>query len=368
MPRLYKPPPTVHTVQADTRRGRGAASKSAGRFERFQTEVFDDGWDTVDEEPPPLHTTVQADTARSIITYNQSPDIHFDRSINPYRGCEHGCVYCFARPTHAYLGLSPGLDFESRLFAKFDAPELLTQELRKKGYQPAMIALGVNTDCYQPIEREHRITRRLLEVLSAFNHPVSIITKSQLIQRDLDILSDMARRQLVMAAVSITSLDRDMARRMEPRAAAPPRRLATLEALNKAGVPTTIMTAPLIPGLNDHEIDALLQAAHDVGTRRAGYVLLRMPFEIKDLFRDWLAENFPDRAKKVINLIRGTRGGKDYDSEFFTRGKGKGPYAELIGQRFRAACRRLDMNRAPHPADFSKFSPPPAPGDQLRLF
>ncbi|MGE0666655.1 MAG: PA0069 family radical SAM protein [Sphingomonadales bacterium] len=368
MSRPYKPPPTVHGVQPDARRGRGSATRTAGRFERFQTEQFDDGWETAGEEPPPLRTTVQPDTARSVISYNQSPDIHFDRSINPYRGCEHGCVYCFARPTHAYLGLSPGLDFESRLFAKLDAPELLDRELRKKGYQPAMIALGVNTDCYQPIEREHRITRRILEVLSAFNHPVSIITKSQLILRDLDILSDMAGRQLVMAAVSLTSLDRDLARRMEPRAATPPRRLATLEALNKAGVPTTVMTAPLIPGLNDHEIDALLQAARDVGTRRAGYVLLRMPFEIKDLFRDWLAENYPDRASKVINLIRGARGGKDYDSEFFTRGKGKGPYAELLGQRFRAACRRLEMNLAPHPVDYSKFAPPPARGDQLKLF
>jgi DNA repair photolyase len=368
MPRPYKPPPTVHDVQPDARRGRGSATRTAGRFERFQTERFDDGWDTIDEEPAPLRTTVQPDTARSVISYNTSPDIGFDRSINPYRGCEHGCVYCFARPTHAYLGLSPGLDFESRLFAKFDAPELLDKELRKTSYRPAVIALGVNTDCYQPIEREHRITRRILEVLSAFNHPVGIITKSQLIQRDIDILSDMAARKLVSVAVSITSLDRDLARRMEPRAATPPRRLATLEALNKAGIPTSVMTAPMIPGLNDHEVDALLQAAHDVGTRRAGYVLLRMPFEIKDLFRDWLAENFPDRASKVINLIRGARGGKDYDSEFFTRGKGKGPYAELLGQRFRAACRRLDMNRTPHPIDLSRFAPPPAKGDQLTLF
>ena len=358
----------IHAVQPDARRGRGAATKSAGRFEKFRTEAFDDGWDTIDEQPPPLRTVVQPDTARSVISYNQSPDIHFDRSINPYRGCEHGCVYCFARPSHSYLGLSPGLDFESRLFAKFDAPEILAKELRKKGYEPAVIALGVNTDCYQPIEREHRITRQVLEVLSAFNHPVSIITKSQLIQRDLDILADMAARQLVTVAVSITSLDRTLARRMEPRAATPPRRLATLEALNSAGVPTTVMTAPLIPGLNDHEIDALLQAAHDAGTRRAGYVLLRMPHEIKDLFRDWLAENYPDRARKVINLIRSTRGGKDYDSTFFTRGKGQGPYADLIGQRFRAACRRLEMNKAPHALDVSKFRPPPAPGDQFSLF
>ncbi len=364
----YKPPETVHTVQPDARRGRGAATRSSGRFERLRTETFDDGWDTVDDEPAPLRTTVQPDTARTIITYNQSPDISFDRSINPYRGCEHGCVYCFARPSHSYLGLSPGLDFESRLFAKFDAPELLAKELRKPGYRPAMIALGINTDCYQPIEREYRLTRRILEVLSAFNHPVSIITKSQLIRRDLDLLSDMAGRRLVTVGVSITSLDRELARRMEPRAASPPRRLAVLEALNQAGVPTTVMTAPLVPGLNDHEIDALLQAAHDAGTRRAGYVLLRMPFEIKDLFRNWLAEHYPDRAKKVVNLIRSTRGGKDYDSEFFTRGKGKGPYATLIGQRFRAACRRLDMNREPHPVDFSRFSPPPAAGDQLKLF
>ncbi|MEN3951157.1 PA0069 family radical SAM protein [Iodidimonas sp. SYSU 1G8] len=368
MSRSYKPPRTVHDVQPDARRGRGSATRTTGRFERFQTQVFDDGWDTIDEEPPPLRTTVQPDTARTVISYNQSPDIAFDRSINPYRGCEHGCVYCFARPSHAYLGLSPGLDFESRLFAKFDAPEVLERELRRKGYKPAVIALGVNTDCYQPIERIHGITRRILEVLSAFNHPVTIITKSQLIQRDLDILADMASRNLVSAAVSLTSLDRALARRMEPRAATPSRRLATLEALNKASVPTTVMTAPLIPGLNDHEIDALLQAARDAGTGRAGYVLLRMPYEIKDLFRDWLEEHYPDRARKVINLVRSTRGGKDYDASFFTRGKGEGPYAELIAQRFQAACRRLGMDRPRHALDLSAFQPPLADGDQFSLF
>jgi DNA repair photolyase len=368
MPRVPQPTTTIHAVQPDGRRGRGAVTRSSGRFERFQTEAFDDGWDTLDEPAPPLRTTVQPDTARSVISYNRSPDIGFDRSINPYRGCEHGCAYCFARPSHSYLGLSPGLDFESRLFAKLDAPELLERELRKPGYRAATIALGVNTDCYQPIEREHRLTRRLLEVLRAFNHPVSLITKSQLIQRDLDLLADMAARRLVSVAVSITTLDRTLARRMEPRAATPQRRLATLAALNAAGVPTTVMTAPLIPGLNDHEVDALLQAARDAGTRRAGYVLLRMPFEIKDLFRQWLAEHYPDRAKKVVNLIRSTRGGKDYDAEFFVRGKGRGAYAELIGQRFHAACRRLGMNREIHVLDPSRFAPPPARGDQLSLF
>ncbi|MBI1179974.1 MAG: PA0069 family radical SAM protein [Alphaproteobacteria bacterium] len=361
-------PKTVHTVAAEGRRGRGSVTRSAGRFETYQTEAFDDGWDTIDEPAPPLRTTVQPDTARSLITYNRSPDIHFDRSINPYRGCEHGCVYCFARPSHAYLGLSPGLDFESRLYAKFDAPQILERELRRKGYKPAVVALGVNTDCYQPVEREYRITRRVLEVLNAFNHPVSIITKSQLVQRDLDILADMAKRRLVTVAVSITTLDRALARRMEPRAATPSRRLATLEALNGAGVPTTVMTAPLIPGLNDQKLDALLQAARNAGTLRAGYVLLRMPYEIKDLFREWLAEHYPDRAKKVINLIRSTRGGKDYDSSFFTRGKGEGPYAELVAQRFAAACRRLGMNLSRHGYDTDAFAPPPAPGDQLDLF
>jgi DNA repair photolyase len=368
MPLESRPPKVVHAVAPDGRRGRGAATRSAGRFERYETEAFDDGWDTIDEPAPPLRTVVQRDTARHVITYNQSPDIHFDRSINPYRGCEHGCVYCFARPTHAYLGLSPGLDFESRLYAKFDAPEILDRELRKKNYRPAVIALGVNTDSYQPVEREYGITRRILEVLSAFNHPVSIITKSQLVLRDLDILAPMAERRLVTVALSITTLDRGLARRMEPRAATPARRLAALKALNAVGIPTTVMTAPLIPGLNDHELDALLQAAHDVGTRRAGYVLLRMPHEIKDLFREWLAENFPDRAKKVINLVRSTRGGKDYDATFFTRGKGQGPYAELVAQRFGAACRRLGMNRDDRDYDTSLFAPPAAPGDQMDLF
>ncbi|MFN3232435.1 MAG: PA0069 family radical SAM protein [Alphaproteobacteria bacterium] len=360
--------PSSDVISAAGRRGRGSLSRATGRFERYAVEAFDDGWGTTDEDPPPLRTEVLPDNAKSVITRNTSPDVGFDRSINPYRGCEHGCVYCFARPTHAYLGFSPGLDFESRLFAKFDAPALLEKELSKPRYKPQVIALGVNTDCYQPIEREYRITRGVLEVLNAYNHPVGIVTKSQLIQRDLDILADMAARDLVTVAISLTTLDRGLARKMEPRAATPARRVDTIRALTETGVPVTALMAPVIPGLNDPEIDAVMSAAAGAGATRAGYVLLRLPLEIKTLFREWLAENYPDRANKVINLMRSMRGGRDYTPCFGERMRGTGAYADLIENRFLAACRRLGLNAAEHAIDSSNFKVPERPNEQLGLF
>ncbi len=359
------------------RKGRGAVGNPTGRFERLTRHAVDDGWggwaggnggDAADEgnggdegefRPPPLRTTVAVDSARRIITRNDSPDIGFDRSINPYRGCEHGCVYCFARPTHAWLGLSPGLDFETKLFAKPDAAALLTAELARPGYRCRPIAMGTNTDPYQPIEREHRITRAILEVLAAHDHPVSIVTKSALIVRDLDILAPMAERGLVSAAVSVTTLDRGLARRLEPRAASPARRLETIAALAGAGIPTAVMTAPVIPALNDHEIEAILEAAAAAGAVAAGWILLRLPLEIKDLFRDWLATHAPMKAERVLNLIRDARGGRLNDPEFGSRMSGSGPYAQLIARRFTLACERLGLNTGTPKLDLSRFRPPP---------
>ena len=363
-----RPPRSGNPVRGEARRGRGSTSRASGRFEKYAVEAFDDGWGTVDEEPSPLRTVVMPDTARKVITHNQSPDVGFDRSINPYRGCEHGCVYCFARPTHAYLGLSPGLDFESRLFAKFDAPQLLEKELSNPRYKPDVIALGVNTDCYQPIEREHQITRGILEVLNRFNHPVGIVTKSQLIQRDIDILAEMAERQLVNVVISVTTLDRALARRMEPRAATPARRIDTIRALADAGIPVTVLMAPVVPGLNDPEMDQVYKAAAEAGATRAGYVLLRLPLEIKALFREWLAEHYPDRAKKVIHLIQSMRGGKDYDPCFGSRMRGAGPYADLIETRYKAAARRYGLNIVEHSIDVSQFKVPHSVGPQQDLF
>ncbi|MEE9140536.1 MAG: PA0069 family radical SAM protein, partial [Alphaproteobacteria bacterium] len=313
------------------RKGRGAVSNAAGRFEPFQREAVDDGWGDGDDDdawaPPPLATTVTTDHSRSIIATNESPDVPFERSINPYRGCEHGCVYCFARPSHSYLGLSPGLDFESRLFAKPDAAMLLEGELRRPGTQARVIAIGTNTDPYQPVERRLRITRGLLEVLSAFRHPVSIVTKSALIARDLDILAPMAERGLVSAMVSVTTLERGLARRMEPRAATPGRRLETIRALSEAGVPVGVMAAPMIPGLNDHELERILERAAEAGAAAAGYLLLRLPFEIKDLFREWLEAHVPAKAPRVLALVREVRGGRLNDPRFGARMRGTGPYA-----------------------------------------
>jgi len=348
-------------------KGRGTFSNVSGRFEREHRVLTDDGWGTLDAEPPVLKTTVAIDATRTIIARNDSPDISFDRSINPYRGCEHGCVYCFARPTHAYLGLSPGQDFESRLFAKPKAGQLLAQELRKAGYQVRSMALGTNTDPYQPIDEKYQVTREVLKVLRDFKHPVGIVTKSNRILRDLDILSEMASMNLARVAISVTTLDRALARSMEPRAPTPERRIDAIRELSAAGVPTAVMAAPMIPALNDHELEGILERAYEAGARQAGYVILRLPLEIKDLFREWLASEQPGRASHVMSLIRSMRGGKDYDMEWGKRIKGTGVYAELIAKRFKLACERLGLNKDSRPLRTDLFQPPPLAGDQLSL-
>jgi DNA repair photolyase len=349
------------------RRGRGAPSNASGRYEPLARVNFDDGWQNL-EELPPFRTTVSVDATRKIITRNESPDISFDRSINPYRGCEHGCIYCFARPTHAYLGLSPGLDFESKLFVKPEAPRLLERELSAASYSPRTIAIGTNTDPYQPIEKQHQVMRRILEVLERFGHPVGIVTKSALVMRDLDILSRMAKRNLAKVALSVTTLDPKLARVMEPRAATPARRLEALRALVEAGVPASVMVAPIIPAINDTEIERILDAAAALGVREAGYVLLRLPLEVRDLFREWLIEHFPDRCRHVFKLVRDMRGGKDYDSKWGERMTGSGPIAWMIGRRFEAACEKLDLNRARAKLTTEHFAPPRRAPDQLSLF
>ena len=349
-------------------RGRGAESNASGRFETQRHEAFDDGWNESDEAPAPLRTTVTAETARVIITRNDSPDVAFDRSINPYRGCEHGCVYCYARPAHAYMGLSPGLDFESRLFFKPGAAQLLANELAKPSYAPGVIHIGGNTDPYQPQEKRLRVTRGVLEVMRRFRHPLSIITKSALIGRDLDILGPMGQAGLARAAVSITTVDRALARTMEPRAATPERRLEAVRRLADAGVPTIVMFAPVIPGLNDHELEAVLERAAAAGATSAGYVVLRLPLEIRDLFAEWLVARRPDRAARVMSLVRQMRGGKDYDAAWGKRMKGEGPIADLIAQRFKVARRRLGLDRDQRPLDISRFRVPPRAGDQMDLF
>ena len=354
-------------VDYERRRGRGAQSNASGRYEATARVAFDDGWRSLDELPP-FKTTVQTDATRKIITRNDSPDIGFDRSINPYRGCEHGCVYCFARPTHAYLGMSPGLDFESKLFVKPEAAELLEKELAAPGYSPKVIAIGTNTDPYQPIERKYQVMRRILEVLDRANHPVGIVTKSALVLRDLDILARMAERNLAKVALSVTTLDADLARRMEPRAATPMRRLETLRRLSQAGVPTTVMVAPVIPALNDSEIERILDAAQAAGVKEAGYVLLRLPLEVRDLFNEWLKANYPDRAAHVFKLIRDMRNGKDYDSDWGTRMKGTGPYAWMLGRRFEIACEKLGLNVAKRKLTTDLFRAPRADDAQLSLF
>jgi len=354
-------------VERDRRRGRGSHSNASGRYEPLARVAFDDGWEKI-EDLPPFKTTVTVDATRKIITRNDSPDISFDRSINPYRGCEHGCVYCFARPTHAYLGLSPGLDFESKLFMKPNAPELLERELSAPGYVPKVIAIGTNTDPYQPIERRHQIMRRILEVLERAGHPVGIVTKSALVLRDLDILARMAKRDLVKVAISVTTLDAKLARTMEPRASTPPRRLEALRQLVKAGVPASTLVAPVIPALNDAEIERILDAVAETGVRHAGYVLLRLPLEVRDLFREWLVANFPDRYRHVFKLIRDMRGGKDYDSTFGTRMTGKGPIAWMIGRRFELACERLGFNVISVKTTTEHFRPPLPGAEQLTLF
>ena len=350
------------------RKGRGAASNESGRFEVEKRIVLDDGWGSADAEPLPLTTTLSIDSTRTIIARNESPDIGFDRSINPYRGCEHGCIYCYARPSHAYLGLSPGLDFESRLFYKPQAAFLLAAELRKKGYACRPIALGSNTDPYQPVERKLGITRSILEVLRDFRHPVTIVSKSALIQRDLDILSEMAKQRLAIVTISVTTLDRTLARVMEPRAATPERRLETIAALTEAGIPTGVLSAPMIPALNDAEMEHILERARAAGATSAGYTLLRLPFELKALFREWLERHFPDKAAHVLSLVAQAHGGRLYDSAWAKRMTGTGPYADMLRVRFDRACRKLGFNRrTTDPIDMTRFRPPPQTGDQLSL-
>lgn len=354
-------------IDHSRRRGRGAGINPTGRFEPTTRQDFDDGWTTL-EELPAFNTDVQVEKPRTIITRNDSPDISFDRSINPYRGCEHGCIYCFARPTHSYMGLSAGLDFESRLFAKPDAPRLLERELAKAGYQPKTIAIGTNTDPYQPIEKKWRIMREILEVLEAANHPVGIVTKSALVVRDIDILSRMAEKGLAKVALSVTTLDAHLARTMEPRASTPSLRLQAIRKLTDAGIPASVMMGPVIPGINDHEIERILDAAYAQGAREAGYVLLRLPLEVAPLFKDWLLRNYPDRYRHVMSLVRSMRDGKDYDAEWSKRMRGTGPYAWQIGRRFEIAARKLGFNTQRKHLRTDLFEPVQKGGRQLSLF
>ena len=352
------------------RKGRGAVSNAAGRYEPATRVAVDDGWGSGDEEAPPLETQYLRDSAKTIIARNDSPDIPFDRSVNPYRGCEHGCIYCFARPTHAYLGLSPGLDFESRIFVKEDAPALLRAELAKPSYRCKPITLGANTDPYQPIERKLNLTRRILEVLKEFRHPVCIVTKSALVQRDIDLLAALARDRLASVAVSVTTRDRGLARKLEPRAATPERRLDTIAALAQAHIPVAVLASPMIPALNDMELDGIIEAAAARGAGAAGYILLRLPLELAPMFEEWLAAHYPNKAKHVMSLIRQSRDGKAYRSEFGARMRGTGPYAEMLRIRFEAAVHRLglDKRREAWRLDCSRFAVPAKTEPQLSLF
>lgn len=354
-------------VRHEIRRGRGAISATTSRYDRLERVGFDDGWNTPDEPAPPVRTTVMTDASRTVLARNTSPDIPFDRSINPYRGCEHGCIYCFARPSHAWLGLSPGLDFETKLTAKMDAPELLKKELARPAYKVRPIAIGTNTDPYQPVERRLKIMRGILEILAETRHPVSIVTKSHLVTRDIDILKDLAKDGLVRVFLSVTTLDAHLARAMEPRASTPARRLDAIEALKRAGVPVGVMVAPIIPALTDHEMEAILAAATDKGADGAGYILLRLPLEVKDLFREWLEENAPDRAERVMNRVRAMRGGRDNDSTFGRRMRGQGIEADLLSLRFRQAVKRLGLNRHHRSLATDLFRRPGNPA-QLSLF
>jgi DNA repair photolyase len=356
------PPTPLHT------KGRGARSNATGRYEPTTTEAFDDGWTPDDEPATQIRTILTPEHARTIIAKNTSPDVGFDRSINPYKGCEHGCIYCYARPSHAWMGLSPGLDFESRIFFKPEAARLLEHELSARRYVCKRIHIGGNTDPYQPVERELGSTRAILEVCRRFHQPFSIITKSNLITRDLDILGPMGRERLASAFVSITTLDRRLARAMEPRASTPAKRLEAISRLAEAGVPVGVGFAPVIPGLNDHELEAVLEAAAKAGATTAMYVTLRLPLEIKDLFREWLSEARPERAARVMSLVRQTRGGKDYDPDWSQRMKGTGPVAELIGARFKSAVKRYGLDSPRHELDVTKFRVPADARPQLELF
>ncbi|KPV40372.1 DNA repair photolyase [Thiohalorhabdus denitrificans] len=355
--------------RADPPKGRGATSNPEGRFEPITHEPVDDGWGDKDPLPPTLRTEVAVDAARTAITWNDSPDLPFDRSVNPYRGCEHGCIYCYARPSHAYWDLSPGLDFESRLVIKPEADRLLEEELAHPGYRCAPMALGTNTDPYQPVEKKYGITRRVLEVLERTGHPVSIVTKSTLVERDLDLLAAMAERNLATVTLSLTTFDRELSRRMEPRAAAPNRRLRIIKNLTAAGIPVGVLVAPVIPVLTDGEIERLLEACAESGARSAGYVLLRLPHEVEGLFREWLATHYPLKAEHVMSRVEEARGGAANDPRYGTRMTGTGAYAELIGRRFNLACQRLGLAGHDLSLDTHRFTPPPPPsGTQMTLF
>jgi DNA repair photolyase len=337
---------TLSGKHADPRKGRGSGINLEGRFESETREAFDDGWGQPDDEPRALKTQVTDERAKTIIARNDSPDIPFSQSINPYAGCEHGCPYCYARPGHAFRNLSPGIDFETRIFAKINAPELLRSELSKRGYCCELIALGSNTDPYQPAEKSLRITRGILEVCAEFNQPVAIVTKNALVERDIDILAPMAAKRLAEVFVSVTTLDAGLARRMEPRCSAPARRLEAVQALARSGIPAGVMVAPVIPFLNDHEIEAIIDAAKAHGAKRAAYILMRLPFEVKALFREWLERNYPLKAAHVMSRVHAMRGGRDNDPQFGSRMTGEGEFAELLKQRFAVACKRAGLNQA----------------------
>ena len=354
-------------VGEERRRGRGSVSNRAGRFETQQRVDEDDGWGSLGALSA-FKTDVTIEKPKTIISKNDSPDISFDRSINPYRGCEHGCVYCFARPSHAFMGLSPGLDFESKIFVKEGAADLLERELSAKSYRPKTIAIGTNTDPYQPLERTHRIMRSLLEVLARFNHPVGIVTKSALVMRDIDILGPMAAKGLAKVALSITTLDGGLARTMEPRASAPQKRLEAIGALAAAGIPTAVMVAPIIPAVNDAEIETILTRAKALGATEAGYVMLRLPLEVRDIFKEWLLANQPAKYRHVLSIVRALHGGKDYDAEWGKRMTGDGPYSWMIGRRFEVACQRLELNKARLKLRTDLFFAPKVPSAQLSLF
>jgi DNA repair photolyase len=354
-------------IDPERRRGRAAASNRTNRFEALEKIGFDDGWDAT-EDLPVLRTNTRDEAIKKVISRNTSPDLSFDRSINPYRGCEHGCIYCFARPSHAYLGLSPGLDFETELIARPGAAEALSRELAHPRYVPDVIAIGTNTDAYQPIEKTRQIMRGVLEVLAAHKHPVAIVTKGVLIERDIDILADMARQGLARVGISVTTLDADLSRAMEPRVPAPKRRLKTIERLAEAGIPVRIMVSPIVPGLTDHEIEAILQAGHDAGAIAASGIALRLPREVSPLFQDWLAEHYPDRAARVMARVREMHGGKDYDAQFGKRMTGEGVYADLLRQRFDKAAKRLGLRARLPRLRCDLFKRPERVGDQLDLF
>jgi DNA repair photolyase len=356
-------------MRAGEHKGRGAVSNRAGRFESLAVEHVDDGWGILDEPLPPLETRVLPEPAQSVITRNDSPDIPFDQSINPYRGCEHGCVYCYARPSHAYVNLSPGLDFETRLFFKQDAALRLRFELNRRGYRPSPINLGSNTDPYQPLERKLGVTRSILEVLAESHHPVTIVTKSALVVRDLDLLQALAAEQLVRVFVSVTTLDDELKRRMEPRASGPAARLAAISKLSGAGVPVGVMFAPVVPAINDHELEDVLAAAAKAGATTAGYLLLRLPGEVRDIFYEWLDTHYPERANRVRNRVRELRGGRDNDPRFGHRMRGQGPWAALLRRRFEGACRRngLEIGRS-SPLATGLFRPPDRAPGQMALF